>query len=127
MDLWRKLCRRLLDRYYRSYVARRISRPSSSRFFGHRLVTDPQVFYPGYFLSTRILGQSLRTLDLRGKRFLDMGTGSGPIAVLAAAAGAAVTAADINPRAVALAGENLRRNGLPGEALESNVFSALEG
>jgi release factor glutamine methyltransferase len=127
MDLWRKLCRRLLDRYYRSYVARRISRPSSSRFFGHRLVTDPQVFHPGYFLSTRILGQSLRTLDLRGKRFLDMGTGSGPIAVLAAAAGALVTAADINPRAVALAAENLRRNGLAGEAVESDVFAALEG
>jgi release factor glutamine methyltransferase len=126
-ELWRKVCRRLLDRFYRSYVARRISRPSSTRFFGHRLATEPQVFHPGYFLSTRILGRSLRATDLRAKRFLDMGTGSGPIAVLAAAAGAVVTAADINPRAVALAGENLRRNGLSAEVLESDVFSALEG
>jgi release factor glutamine methyltransferase len=126
-DLWRKLCRRLLDRFYRAYVARRISRPSSTRFFGHRLATEPQVFHPGYFLSTRILGRSLRSVELRGKRFLDMGTGSGPIAVLAAAAGAVVTAADINPHAVALARENLRRNNLAGEVLESDVFSALEG
>jgi HemK-related putative methylase len=126
MDLWRKLCRHLLDRFYRSYIAWRISRPSSTRFFGHRLVTDPQVFHPGYFLSTRVLGRSLRTVELRGQRFLDMGTGSGPIAVLAAAAGAVVTAVDINPRAVTLARENLRRNHLAGEVLESDVFSALE-
>jgi release factor glutamine methyltransferase len=127
MDLWRKLCRRLLDRFYRSYVARRISRPSWTRLHGHRLVTDPEVFHPGYFLSTRILAESLRTLDLRGKSFLDMGTGAGPMAVLAAAAGAVVTAVDINPRAVALARENLQRNQLSGEVLESDVFSALEG
>ena len=126
-DLWKKLCRRLLDRFYRSYVARRIARPSRARVFGHVLLTDPQVFHPGYFLSTRILGDSLRTLDLRGKRFLDMGTGSGPIAVLAAAAGAVVTAADVNPHAVALARQNLARNGLAGEVLESDVFSALGG
>jgi methylase of polypeptide subunit release factors len=56
-----------------------------------------------------------------------MGTGSGPIAVLAAAAGAVVTAADVNPHAVALARQNLARNGLAGEVLESDVFSALGG
>ena len=87
MDLRRKLWRRLLASGYGAFVARATARPSEARFLGHRLLTDPQVFHPVYFLSTRILADSLRTIDLRGKRFLDMGTGSGALGIVAAAAG----------------------------------------
>jgi release factor glutamine methyltransferase len=125
MDLRRSICRPLFNRFYRPYVLHRIARPSETRFLGHRLLTDPGVFHPVYFLSSRMLAQSLGGMDLRGKRLLDMGTGSGAIAVRAAAAGAAVTACDINPAALALARENLRRNGLPGEVVASDLFSGL--
>jgi release factor glutamine methyltransferase len=125
MDLRRKLVRPLFGLFYRAYVLPRIARPSRTRFLGHPMRTDPQVFHPVYFLSSRITVAALGGLALRGKRFLDMGTGSGPVAVHAASAGAQVTACDINPHAVKLAAENLRLNGLPGEVLESNVFSAL--
>lgn len=127
MDLRRKLWRRLLARPYGAFVAQATARPSEARLFGHRLLTDPQVFHPVYFLSTRILAASLRTFDLRGKRFLDMGTGSGALGIVAAAAGARVTACDVNPRAVALARENFARNGVEGEVLESDLFSAIGG
>jgi methylase of polypeptide subunit release factors len=127
MDLRRKLWRRLLARWYGGFVARATARPSEARFLGHRLLTDPQVFHPVYFLSTRILADSLRTIDLRGKRFLDMGTGSGALGIVAAAAGARVTACDVNPRAVALARENFARNRLEAEVLESDLFSAVAG
>jgi release factor glutamine methyltransferase len=125
MDLRRALWRPLFNRVYRSYVLRRIAAPSQARFLGHRLATDPEVFHPVYFLSSRILAETVLGLGLAGKRFLDMGTGSGPVAVVAAAAGAQVTACDLNPRAVALARENLRRNGLPGATVESDLFAAL--
>ena len=42
-------------------------------------------------------------------------------------AGAQVTACDINPRAVVLARDNARRNGVDMEILESDLFSSLGG
>jgi methylase of polypeptide subunit release factors len=121
----RRLCRRVVQLFYRPYVLRRIARPSEATLGGRRLLTDPHVFHPVYFLSTRILIEDLAALDVRGKRFLDMGTGSGAVGVAAAARGAVVTACDVNPRAVDLARENLRRNGVEGEVICSDLFSAL--
>jgi release factor glutamine methyltransferase len=127
MDLRRKLARRLFARVYGAYVSRRVTRPSEARFLGYHLLTEPDVFHPVYFLSSRVLADSLRGFPLAGKRFLDMGTGAGPVAVVAAGSGATVTACDVNPHAVALAARNLKRNRLPGEVLESDLFSALVG
>jgi release factor glutamine methyltransferase len=127
VNLRRGLCRPLFNRIYRLYVLRRIATPAETTFLGHRMATDPQVFHPTYFLSSRILSRAVSELPLRGQRFCDMGTGSGPVALVAAAAGAQVTACDINPHAVALAAENLRRNGLRGEVVESDLFAALDG
>lgn len=99
----------------------------TTRVLGHTLVTDPQVFHPVYFLSTGLFLAYLGQRDLAGKRFLDMGTGSGIIGIFAATRGAAVTSCDVNPHAVRVAGENARRNGVTLEVIESNVFSALAG
>jgi release factor glutamine methyltransferase len=106
---------------------RRIAAPSQAALYGQRLATDPEVFHPVYFLSTRVLLDGLAAGDLRGKRFLDMGTGSGPVAIFAASRGAVVTACDVNPRAVAVARDNARRNGVAVDVVESNLFQALAG
>jgi methylase of polypeptide subunit release factors len=127
MDRARKFCRRVAHLFYRPYVLWRIGKASQARLLGKTLLTHPDVFHPRCFHSTRILVGYLRTLDLAGKRFLDMGTGSGSVGIFAAAYGARVTACDINPRAVELADQNARRNGAPVEVLESNLFSALAG
>ena len=51
-------------------------------------------------------------LDLRGRHVIDVGTGSGILALAAARAGAEyVVAADINPNAALTAAENARANG----------------
>jgi HemK-related putative methylase len=121
----RGLFRALIAPVHRAYVLRRIARPSETWLFGHRLRTDPEVFHPVFFRSTRVLLEALG--DLRGKSVLDMGTGSGSLAVFATARGARVTACDVNPHAVELARENLRRNGLGAEVVESNLFAALAG
>jgi len=97
------------------------------QFLGHRFRTDPGVFHPVHFSSSRILATCLTERSLRGLRVLDMGTGAGPIAVAAAAHGALVTACDVNPRAVALARENVARNGYEVEVIESDLFGALAG
>jgi release factor glutamine methyltransferase len=94
---------------------------------GMRLVVLPSVFHPRFFGSSRIFADYLRTLDLAGKSFLDLGTGCGILGVVASGLGANVTAVDVNPQAVQCA----RRNAAAGKAeLDcrfSDVFSALGG
>ena len=64
-----------------------------------------------------------------GDRVLDMGTGSGINAILAAARSTDVLAVDINPHAVAAAAANAARNGVADRITvrESDVFAAVEG
>jgi|RhiMethySRZTD1v2_1073278.scaffolds.fasta_scaffold1121399_2 release factor glutamine methyltransferase len=126
MESARRLCRRLFARVYHPYALRQIAKPTT-RLRGRTLLTDPEVFHPVYFLSTPVFLDYLSTVTVAGKRLLDMGTGSGTVGIFAAGRGARVTACDINPRAVALAGENARRNGVEMEVLSSDLFSALAG
>lgn len=86
----------------------------------------PSVFHPRFFGSSRIFAEYLVTQDISNKRFLDMGTGSGIVAMFAARAGARVTAVDINPCAVDCAKENGAAAQLDIECLRSDLFSALE-
>ena len=125
MDLVRRLLRRLVHGIYRPYLLWRIATPSQVQVAGQGLATDPVVFNPRYFSSTKLVLRHLRSMELAGKRFLDMGTGSGAIGIGAATHGAVVTACDINPRAVALARQNAIRNRVTVEVLESDLFSAL--
>ena len=126
MESARRFCRRLFHRVYHPYALRQLAKPVT-RLRGRTLLTDPEVFHPVYFLSTPVFLDYLSTVAVAGKRLLDMGTGSGTVGIFAAGRGAQVTACDINPRAVALAGANARRNGVEMEVLGSNLFSSLVG
>lgn len=73
----------------------------------------------------RLIRDEVRPSD----RVLDMGTGSGIGALLAASQSSDVVAVDINPKAVTAAAANATRNGLANRitVLESDVFSAVNG
>jgi len=75
------------------------------------------------------LGEAVLTEVHEGERVLDMGTGSGVNAILAATKGAQVLAVDINPRAVEAARANAEKNGVAHrvEVRASDVFSEVEG
>jgi release factor glutamine methyltransferase len=126
VDLVRRhLARPLLHHLRRPVLMRRMARASKVSLLGSELWTDPNVFHPIYFSSSRLLAEHVVGLAPKGRTLLDMGTGSGVIAVAAARAGAVVTACDVNPHAVALAKDNARRNGVAVEVLESDLFAAL--
>jgi release factor glutamine methyltransferase len=126
VDLVRRhLARPLLHHLRRPVLMRRMARASKVALMGSELWTDPNVFHPIYFSSSRLLAEHLVGLRLRGRTVLDMGTGSGVIAVAAARAGAVVTACDVNPHAVALARDNALRNEVSVEVVESDLFAAL--
>lgn len=102
-------------------------RTSSTEVAGLKLIVRPTVFHPKVFLTSAFFAEFLQKQDMRGKRVVEVGTGSGILALSAAKAGAAsVIALDINPEAVKAATINARRNGLDQvEARESNLFSAV--
>jgi release factor glutamine methyltransferase len=111
---------------YHFILKRRSTRVA--RAAGFRLLVRPTVFHPRFFLTSEFFAGFIARLDLAGKRVVDVGTGSGILALAAARAGATtVVAVDINPNAARTAGENAQANGL-GErvtAVCSNLLSAL--
>lgn len=62
-----------------------------------------------------------------GKRFLDMGCGTGIIGLHAAKNGATVTSSDINPHAVDCTSRNAARSGLRIEVIQSDLFEKITG
>lgn len=62
-----------------------------------------------------------------GEEILEVGTGTGIVALHCARAGARVTATDINPAALGCAEANAERNRLQLKVLQSDLFSAVEG
>ena len=78
--------------------------------------------------TSHLLGRAVLDHVSPGDRVLDMGTGCGVNALLAARRGAEVVAVDINPRAVQAARANAARNGLADrvEVRRSDVFAAVE-
>jgi release factor glutamine methyltransferase len=62
-----------------------------------------------------------------GEKFLEMGSGSGLIAIHASKAGADVVAADINPHAVECTKRNALRNGARIEVVQSDLFENVRG
>jgi release factor glutamine methyltransferase len=103
------------------------NRTTTTKVAGLTLTVGPGVFHPKVFITSRFFAEHLQAQDFRGLRVVEVGTGSGILALSAAKAGAAsVLALDINPEAVRTAAINAIRNGLPQvEARESNLFSVV--
>lgn len=76
-----------------------------------------------------LLGAAVRAEVRETDRVLDMGTGSGINAILAASKSTDVLAVDLNPAAVAAATANAARNGVADRVTcrESDVFSSVDG
>jgi ribosomal protein L11 methyltransferase len=77
------------------------------------IVIDPKMaFGTGHHATTSLVINQLLDLNLEGKSMVDMGTGTGILAILAAMCGAiSITAIEIDPMAYENAVENVASNG----------------
>jgi release factor glutamine methyltransferase len=96
-------------------------------YLEREFVVPPQVFPPAP--ASELLGRAVLADVRETDRVLDMGTGSGVNAILAASRSRAVLGVDVNPLAVAAAAANAELNGVADriEFAESDVFSAVDG
>jgi len=100
------------------------SQPKKVFFGEYVFVVSENVYEPAE--DTFLLARNLSIT--KGERVLDMGTGCGILAVLAAEKAGKVVAVDINPYAVACARKNAELNGVAAkvEARVGNLFEAVE-
>lgn len=110
---------------YRWWALRFIREERVFRYGRLHLEVPPGVFHPGIFFSTPIFLNFLQNIDFQNKKTLDVGTGSGALALFAAQKGADVTALDINSLAVQTARRNAEALGLHLSLLHSDLLEAL--
>ena len=129
---WRELTQsQLAD--YQALIDRRCQREplqyilGETEFMGLTFHVEPGVLIPR--ADTEILVEKALAWMKPGARVLDIGTGSGAIAVSLAKLGrqAQVTAVDVSDRALEIARRNAERNGAAVEFVKSDCFSALKG
>lgn len=91
------------------------------------LVVDPgMAFGTGEHPTTRACLAAVERLGRPGERCLDVGTGTGVVALLAARLGMAARGIDIDPEAVLAARENAARNGLYAD-FDATPLAAVHG
>lgn len=107
----------LLQRFAKYYF----SKPRPFNYKGIKGTVLPDVFYPIFTISTKLLMDFIEPLALEEKSFLELGCGTGMISTLAAKKGAITTATDINPAAI----ENVKLNAKNNEVVVSAILSDL--
>ncbi len=110
---------------YKPLLVKYLSKTRAYRYRDIRLAIAPEVFHPGFFFSTKFLLQYISKLPLAGKKFLELGCGSGLISMAAAKQSALVTASDINPVAVEFLKMNSRDNKTEMTVIQSDLFGNI--
>jgi len=98
--------------------------PYDIQFSGIRLTVYPGVYAPGFFTDTMWFSSVLPGL-VRGKSLLEIGTGTGVIAIVCALGGANVIATDNNPEAVRNARINAERCMLHIPVREGHLYQPI--
>lgn len=99
--------------------------PYKIRVAGREIVVFPDVFSPAYFADSAYFAQEIPSI-VGIKSFLEIGTGTGIVALCAALNGAKVTATDINPSAIDNARQNFEKYGLEIRLLEGDTYKPLK-
>lgn len=121
----RKIVKPVLDRIFPPLWHWYVRKPRTSRWRNVKVTVPPGVFHPGLFLSSRFLLQHLESHSLSNKTVLEIGSGSGIIAIAAAKRADKVTATDISSLAIAAIEANAKQNNVHMQVVKSDLFVDL--
>ena len=94
---------------------------------GEKYIVSESVFNPKLFYSSELMIDTLDHIDIyQNQLILDMGTGSGILAIKSAKKGARVIAVDINRDATKCAKMNAKNHNVEIEVICSDLFSCLK-
>lgn len=128
--LRRRIWQRVLWWRFRLFQQHRHQRLVLERVVGRPLLVLPGVMNPALFRTGPVLARYLESNPLPpGAPVLDMGTGSGLLALVAAGQGARVVAVDINPEAVRCARINALLNRMEArvDVRHGDLFAPVAG
>ncbi|BDQ03446.1 MAG: hypothetical protein KatS3mg036_0181 [Ignavibacterium sp.] len=117
MNVFKRVLFSVLSRAYKIYS----TKTRNCNFRNLKLKVLPGVFHPGFFFSTKFLISHLDKYDLKNKRLLEPGAGSGMISVYSAKKGADVTASDISLSVI----ENIKINASLNDCSINVIYSDL--
>ena len=99
--------------------------PKKIRVLGKKYIINKDVFNPKLYLTSSLMAKQINVNSKHD--VLDMGTGSGILAIVAAQKAKKVIAIDINPKAVQCAKENIKNNNLKNvKVYQGDLFSPLK-
>ena len=121
----KKFVQRLVHPFYKRYHFWYHRKPRKYTFKEVYTIVYPGVFSPKNTVSTKVFLDYIHTLDLSQKSVLELGCGSGIIAIQSASQRAVVTASDIHPKAVESVQQIALAQGLKVQGVLSNLFENI--
>jgi methylase of polypeptide subunit release factors len=101
------------------------TQPYVTKAVGLDIIVLPGVFSPHYATDSAWYAERLPKIVGSGT-LLEIGTGTGLLALVAALNGASVTATDINPEAVQNAQTNFTMHGIEGRLIQGNMYEPFD-
>lgn len=121
----KSIVRYFIGNTYKPLLVKYLSRNRRYNSHGVSLEVPPEVFHPGFFFSTKFLLRAVSRLSLNNRSLLELGAGSGLIAIYASMHGATATASDINPVAIEYLHKNRLRNQASLRVIHSDLFTNI--
>lgn len=100
----------LYNRLYKPFLKLYLKSNRTVRFDGFSIKVSKQVFHPKLFFSTKYFYDFINKQNVKGLLFLEIGSGTGVLSMLAYKKGAEVTAIDVDPVAVENTKFNFSKN-----------------
>ncbi len=121
----RAYTKKIINPFLQFWFKKYYKKPRKFRYENLEILVHPEVFPPHFTISTKIILNFIKKLNLQDKTFLELGCGSGIISLYASSKGALVTATDINQIALNSLNKAKNKNQLKLEVLHSDLFENL--
>jgi release factor glutamine methyltransferase len=124
--IMRRVIKKILHPFLTFGFSKYYKKPRKYSYDNIEVLVYPEVFPPHLTISTKILLDFIKPLNLQNKSVLELGCGSGIISLFASSKGANVTATDVNPIALDALKIASKKNNESISILNSDLFDAMK-